>query len=524
MDSLRTSSPVPTTAGCEPMAQHLPLDCQLVLLPSHPVPVPLMALATLALVLLAPSPIPAQLPVGPLFGPGGGSLKIVDIELSGTEHWLLGIERSGTIGDEQTVVARIDGSGVLSWLPPIPDSLIPDHSEIYLKAVGENQVLVRGRGNAYRTLSVSPQGWQEQLMFTPTTPGGTYAFVNGDISGSTIVFSHPGYFPQPLVFDPTLSVERGELPTMPGWIIPKVAVDGDTAIAHEFLGPLQRLSVFRSVGGVWTRAGEIESPNGIGWRRGGINFEFDNGVVAVSAATISPQDPCPKLYFFEEDPSGDFALAAEFEAASPCATSETIGVGYSRIRLVGSELAAVENFDGRADRFERTAQGWVRRERVAGAGGIQTAWPINGQLVSASSEVFAPLDSPGGVQITCATPAPVFSRLARSGGSQTSAEPVLLGWTVDSAPTGTPYFLAVGFQPGSRPLGATAELCMGGPVSVVPMSFFGPEFGKDSAWVTIDPIGAGLPPGGTLYVQAWRPDSSTPGGLTSNGLSILFAP
>lgn len=485
-----------------------------------------MALATLALTLLAPSPMAAQLPVGSLLGPGGGALSIVDIELSGTEHWLLGTERHSTTGERQAVVARIDGAGVLSWLPPIPDSMLPSSQVSSLLAVGENQILIRGSGNAYRTLSVTPQGWQEQLMLTPTVLGGPAHFTNADISGSTIVFTHPDYFPRPLVFDTTLGTERGELPTLPGSIILQIAVDGDTAIVLEAALGTLHIGVFRSVGGVWTRVGEVESPSGT-WsdtQSGLREFAFENGVVAVATESHAPQNSCSKLYFFEQDPNGDFALAAEFQSASPCATSETSGIAYRSIRLVGSELVAVDDFEQRADRFERTPQGWERRERVGGAQFVYGAWPISGQVVSSSAEVFAPMDSPGSVQVTCATPAPVDSRLSRTEGPRTSADPLRLLWWVDAAPTGTPYFLAVGFEPGSRPLGATAELCIGGAVSVVPISTIGGLTGKDSASISIDPIAAGLPPGGTLYAQAWRPYPLTPGGLTSNGLAIQFAP
>ena len=484
-----------------------------------------MTLAAFVLALVAPSLSPSQLPVGPLFGPSGGFMTIVDVELSGTDRWLLGIE-SSYFFDSRAVVARIDGTGSVSWLPPVPAVLMPEVSTSRLLAVGENRILVRGFGNAYRTLIATTQGWQEELMLTPINSGVSIFGTSGDISGSTVLFNLPAFHAQPMVIDPTLGAVGEEIPTSPTAFLPQIAVDGETVIALETRYPFQTLSVFRRVGGSWTRVDEIESPVGTGWRGGLREFAFDEGRVAVATSSVSPLDPCPKLYVFEPDASGHFVLTAEFDAASPCATSELAGVGYSNIQLVGTELAAIEGLDRRADRFERTAQGWVRRERVASDGPTARAWPFGGQLVgnSLGSEVFGPVDSPGSTQITCATPSPVVSTLRRSSRTEITASPFQLVWTVAAAPTGTPYFLAVGFEPGSRPLGATAELCIGGLVSVVPMGLDtqGPTI--DVPWVEIDPIAAGLPPGGTLHVQAWRPDPVTPGGLTSNALSILFAP
>ena len=499
-----------------------------------------MSLAAISLAVLAPALSPTQLPIGELTGPNGGLLQIHDIELSGTEHWVLGRETL-PMGGQRPVVARIDSAGAVIWTPPLPAALGPSGSDnARLLAVGENRILVKDLNHVYRTYALTPQAWVAEPALTPVFLA-SISPVLGDISGSQVTLSAPHLLPNaaPIVVDLASGAGPESLPILPNSGIWQLAVgDGIAAAVEaeyvvqpsgEYVLVAHRIPLFRRINGAWRRVEEIRNPTGFDWR-GSIKIALEGGTVAVSAQKVSPTDPCPKLFIFEEDPSGAFVLSAEFEAASSCATSSTMGIGYDSIQLLGLELTAIEGLDGRVDRFERTATGWTRRERVAAQNQLTQAWPVNGRIVggtqssSAGSEVLAVLNSPGSTTVGCASSAPSYSILRVENRAQTAVGPTNIVWTIDAAPPATPYFLAVGFQPGSRPLGPAAELCIGGSVSVMPMTTPQPNFGKDVARRLLDPVAEGLQPGETLYVQGWRPEASIPGGLTSNSLAILFAP
>lgn len=493
-----------------------------------------MFLAALALALA-----PAQITPGPLYGPSGGALEIVDIELCGTTHWLLGTETLAS--GRRPVVAKIDAAGTVIWTPTLPPGVVPTNTSgsPTLMAVGENRILVKDLRYFYRTYTLTPQAWVADPPLTGQAFG-SFLPRSGDISGSRVVLQ-TGHLPSgPVVMDLATADGPELIPTIPYRGLYSMQIDGDTVMAvereidmtpsGEYVVVATRIPVFRRVNGAWSRALEIEHPASQGWR-GVSGLSFEGGTVAVTAPSISPQDPCPKLYVFEADSNGDFVLEAEFAAATSCATSQTTGIGYQFPRLLGSELAAVESASGRVDRFERTSQGWIRRERVAADSFISGGfWPVSGQLVGTmgqpnrGSEVFSPVDSPGYVRVACPTSAPVFSTLSAVGRSETAVGPTTMVWNVDAALPGTPYFFAVGLEPGARPLGPTAELCIGGAVSVVAPDYESSLHGKDRRSLTIDPVAAGWQPGDTLYVQGWRPDPLSPGGLTSNLLSIVFAP